>query len=202
MTDRPTMKTLMTYHYVTWDNWFSEEDLQKIEDYCKTQTINSATIVSGNDATDIIEDTYRKSNIAFINSNNETKWIFDPLLQLATHINNSYYGYDLSGFDHFQYTEYNGEGSKYDYHTDMIFGDQISTDKLLPRKLSFSLILSNPDEYTGGDFEILLGKNPNSVVQTRGRVIAFPSFVLHRVAPLISGVRKSIVFWAVGPKFK
>ena len=48
MHDRPIMKTLMTYPYVTWDNWFSEENLQQIEDYCKTQTINSATIVSGN----------------------------------------------------------------------------------------------------------------------------------------------------------
>jgi PKHD-type hydroxylase len=195
------MKTLMTYSHVTWDNWFSEENLQKIEDYCKTQTINSATIVRGNDST-FIEDTYRKSDIGFIHSNDETKWIFDSLLQLASHLNNNYYGYDLSGFDHFQYTEYNGEGSKYDYHTDMIFGDQVRPEQLLPRKLSFSLILSNPDEYTGGDFEIQTSKKSDSVTQPRGRVIAFPSFVLHRVAPLTSGVRKSIVFWALGPKFK
>jgi PKHD-type hydroxylase len=202
MNDRPTMKTLMTYHYVTWDDWFSEGDLQQIEDYCKTQTIKPATVVSDIDSTDILKDTYRKSDIGFINSNNETKWIFDSLLQLTAHINNNYYGYDLSGFDHFQYTEYNGEGSKYDFHTDMIFGDQIPNDILLPRKLSFSLILSNPDEYTGGDFEIQIGKKTDPVPQPRGRVIAFPSFVLHRVAPLTSGVRKSIVFWAVGPKFK
>jgi PKHD-type hydroxylase len=201
MNDRPIMKTLMTYSHVTWDNWFSEENLQKIEDYCKKQTINSATIVSGNDSS-LIEDTYRKSDIGFIYSNDETKWIFDSLLQLAAHLNNNYYGYDLSGFDHFQYTEYNGEGSKYDYHTDMIFGDQLRSDQLLPRKLSFSLILSNPDEYTGGDFEIQTSKKSDSVTQPRGRVIAFPSFVLHRVAPLTSGVRKSIVFWALGPKFK
>jgi PKHD-type hydroxylase len=202
MNDMPMMKTLMTYSHVTWDNWFSEEDLQKIEDYCKTQTINSATIISGNTATDLIEDTYRKSDIGFIHSNDETRWIFDSLLRLAAHINNNYYGYDLSGFDHFQYTEYNGEGSKYDYHTDMIFSDQLRPEQLLPRKLSFSLILSNPNEYIGGDFEILIGKKSNSVTQTRGRVIAFPSFVMHRVTPLTSGVRKSIVFWAVGPKFK
>jgi PKHD-type hydroxylase len=196
------MKTLMTYSCVTWDNWFSEENLQEIEDYCKTQTINSATVVRGNDSTLLTGD-FRKSNIGFIQSNAETKWIFDSLLQLTTHINNNYYGYDLSGFDHFQYTEYNGEGSKYDYHTDMLFGDQIPPDiSLLPRKLSFSLILSNPDEYTGGDFEILTGKTSDTITQPRGRVIAFPSFVLHRVASLTSGVRKSIVFWAVGPKFK
>ena len=201
MSDRPAMKTLMTYPYVTWDNWLSEENLQKIEDYCKTQTINPAPIVNGSDPT-AIEDSYRKSDVGFIYANDENRWIFDSLFQITSHLNNKYYNYDLSGFEHFQYTEYNGEGSKYDYHTDMIFGDQVSPTLLMPRKLSFSLILSNPDEYTGGDFEILIGKKSNPVPQTRGRVIAFPSFVLHRVAPLTSGVRKSIVFWAVGPKFK
>jgi PKHD-type hydroxylase len=84
----------------------------------------------------------------------------------------------------------------------MIFGDQVRPEQLLPRKLSFSLILSNPNEYIGGDFEILIGKKSSPIIQTRGRVIAFPSFVMHRVTPLTSGVRKSIVFWALGPKFK
>jgi PKHD-type hydroxylase len=84
----------------------------------------------------------------------------------------------------------------------MIFSDQVRPEQLLPRKLSFSLILSNPDEYTGGDFEILISRKSDSVTQTRGRVIAFPSFIMHRVSPLTSGVRKSIVFWALGPKFK
>jgi len=201
MSDRPIMKTMMTYPYVTWDNWLTEENLIKIEQYCVTQPAESAPIVQGGDPNSIEQD-YRKSNVSFIRSNSENKWIFDFLIQIASHINNTYYDYELAGFEYFQYTEYNGKDSKYDYHTDMIFGDQVSPNMLLPRKLSFSLILSNPSEYTGGEFEILTSKSPVAVPQTRGRVIAFPSFVMHRVTPLISGTRKSIVFWALGPKFK
>jgi PKHD-type hydroxylase len=36
----------------------------------------------------------------------------------------------------------------------------------------------------------------------RGVVIAFPSYVLHRVTPITSGTRKSVVIWITGPKFK
>ena len=38
--------------------------------------------------------------------------------------------------------------------------------------------------------------------RTRGAVIAFPSFFLHRVTPIISGTRKALVVWATGPEFR
>jgi PKHD-type hydroxylase len=72
----------------------------------------------------------------------------------------------------------------------------------VPRKLSFSLILSDSSEYEGGDFEILHGSFPDKLEQKRGRILAFPSYIVHRVTPIISGSRRSIVFWALGPKFK
>jgi PKHD-type hydroxylase len=37
---------------------------------------------------------------------------------------------------------------------------------------------------------------------TRGAIIAFPSFFLHRVTPIVSGVRKALVIWATGPAFR
>ena len=36
----------------------------------------------------------------------------------------------------------------------------------------------------------------------RGTIIAFPSYVLHRVTPTESGVRKSLVIWVGGPEFR
>ena len=35
----------------------------------------------------------------------------------------------------------------------------------------------------------------------RGRIIAFPSFMIHRVTPVVEGIRRSIVVWVTGPKF-
>jgi len=38
--------------------------------------------------------------------------------------------------------------------------------------------------------------------QLKGRVLAFPSFMIHGVAPVTKGKRESVVVWVEGPKFK
>jgi PKHD-type hydroxylase len=86
---------------------------------------------------------------------------------------------------------------------DMIMGDRVPPDMKTPRKLSMSLILSDESEYTGGEFEFDTGgKNPEIALQKRGRVLAFPSYVIHAVKPVKKGCRRSIVIWCLGPKFK
>ena len=70
-----------------------------------------------------------------------------------------------------------------------------------PRKLSLSLALN--DDFEGGEFQINEGKetNPITVPMHKGRVVLFPSFMIHRVTPITKGTRKSIVVWVNGPKF-
>ena len=36
----------------------------------------------------------------------------------------------------------------------------------------------------------------------KGSVIVFPSFIFHRVRPVLSGIRYSLVLWSVGAPFK
>jgi PKHD-type hydroxylase len=85
----------------------------------------------------------------------------------------------------------------------MHIGKDIPLDLLIPRKLSFSLVLSDSADYEGGALEFFTSSaGPSEAEQKRGRVIAFPSYMVHRVTPITKGVRKSIVFWVVGPKFK
>jgi predicted 2-oxoglutarate/Fe(II)-dependent dioxygenase YbiX len=38
--------------------------------------------------------------------------------------------------------------------------------------------------------------------RTRGAIIALPSFFLHRVTPIVSGMRKALVIWATGPAIR
>ena len=40
------------------------------------------------------------------------------------------------------------------------------------------------------------------VLNSRGNLVAFPSYVLHQVTPVTSGIRKSLVAWGAGPKFR
>jgi PKHD-type hydroxylase len=200
MNTNPKVLNFITYPYVFWDNWLSLDDLTAINEYCSKQVMTTGGTVDleGNSVPNDVRD----SKVSMIHSTPDNKWLFDKLLNIASIVNNRFYNYDLLGFDYVQYTEYDGKGTKYDTHIDMILGEGLSHDLLIPRKLSFSLILSDPSEYEGGDLELYNGVSKMVPEQIAGRIIAFPSFIPHAVTPLITGKRKSLVFWAVGPKFK
>ena len=66
----------------------------------------------------------------------------------------------------------------------------------------FSLQLSGPSNYEGGELMIQAGDGDCAAEKARGTLIAFPSYVLHRVAPVTTGVRKSLVIWVAGPEFR
>ena len=71
------------------------------------------------------------------------------------------------------------------------------------RKLSFILQLSDPDDYEGGEVQFMSGDgNTYFAPKTRGTVIVFDSRTPHRVKKVISGHRKSLVGWVVGPRWK
>ena len=69
------------------------------------------------------------------------------------------------------------------------------------RKISFSIQLSPPSDYDGGDLEIF---NSATTVANRslGSVCLFPSFVPHRVTPVTRGTRFALAGWFCGPQFK
>ena len=71
------------------------------------------------------------------------------------------------------------------------------------RKLSLILNLTEQGkDYEGGNFNLNVGmeEEPEYVPIPRGRVIAFPSWMIHRVTPVTQGARRSIVVWVTGPK--
>jgi PKHD-type hydroxylase len=69
------------------------------------------------------------------------------------------------------------------------------------RKLSFSAGLNDASEYEGGELEFWLGPEPIQYRLKKGQIIVFPSYLLHRVAPVTKGVRKTLVGWSRGPNF-
>ena len=73
------------------------------------------------------------------------------------------------------------------------------------RKLSLVACLSNPKEFKGGDFEFQFRNNndptiitPAPELRNKGTIVVFPSFLYHRVTPLIKGTRYSLVMWTRG----
>jgi len=201
LTTKPFIAYNITWPYIYWDNFFTEEELTEMELYFNSQNLEEAKLASGVDG--VTNSSVRITSVAIIQSKDENNWIFHRLLQLTDAINSQFYNYDLLGFDYLQYTIYDKAGSHYSYHMDMVMDDKTKGGLELPRKLSFSLILSEKEDFEGGEFEITISENGKiTPEQKRGRVLAFPSFILHRVTPVTSGIRKSLVFWACGPKFK
>lgn len=81
------------------------------------------------------------------------------------------------------------EGMEYGVHADAALMDGKRTD------LSFTLFLSAPDAYAGGELEIEAPGGNLSVKEAAGSVFVYPSTTLHRVAPVASGERLAVVGW-------
>ncbi len=192
----------ITYSHIYFDDVFNEEEIARIVEYCEKQEFLTATV--GSDKS--LNETIRKSNVNFHNPNEENNWIFERLNWAIEKMNDDFYNFDLNGYDFFQYSQYkSSQLGKYDLHIDMFMGDELPTSTTGTRKLSLTFLLSEPNvDFEGGDFQITRGSenHAQTIEMKKGRIIAFPSFVLHRVTPVTKGERKSIVVWVEGPKFK
>ena len=111
--------------------------------------------------------------------------------------NGNHFGFDgMQITELAQYTEY-PEGGFYEWHVD----NDINFEHEPPvRKISMTCLLSPESEFEGGDLE--LGKPGNIAKLKQGHAIFFASFINHRVKPVITGNRKSLVMWFGGPSFK
>ncbi len=182
------------------DGVFDEQEINNIENYCDSLELKDGKIV-----TDEYVNNVRISKVAFMNKNENTEWLFEKFNYVINRTNHEYYGFDLYGYESIQYTTYDKDGT-FDWHTDLLYDDKLgNTKEGDTRKLSLVMLLNTPGEdFTGGEFLINAGKQEDAIKidMSRGTVVMFPSFVPHRVAPILSGVRKSLVIWVEGPKFR
>ena len=149
-----------------------------------------------------VKDSVRKSQHCWIPSGH---WIGGFLWHYIRMANKDNFLYDISHIenDMIQYTQYN-KGDFYKWHTDMDICDANEPDQLV-RKLSFTVQLTNEDEYTGGNLEFADFDDSTyrfKVPKSRGTVIVFDSRTPHRVTPVESGIRKSLVGWVVGKRWR
>lgn len=83
-----------------------------------------------------------------------------------------------------------GPGQAYGSHVDDALMGVMRTD------VSFTLFLSEPDEYEGGELVIETSHGEEAVKLPAGSLFAYPATTLHRVAPIVSGQRTVAVGWA------
>jgi len=135
----------------------------------------------------------RRSSAVFVFPGESTNWIFKRLNRAARDVNDALYGFETDQFrEGFQFTRYE-VGEYYGPHFD------IGPGRLTERKLSMTVQLSDPADYTGGELLIY----PEFVAsKDRGSLTVFPSFMCHNVLPVKTGIRYSLVSWLAGPPYK
>lgn len=112
--------------------------------------------------------------------------------------NKAVWEYDLNLLESIQISVYDKDGH-YDWHSD--YGT--SMKGTWTRKLSASVLVSDPTDYIGGDLEFIdYHGNLVRAPKEKGSVIVFDSRIPHKVTPVTHGRRVSLVTWMYGPKLK
>ena len=127
----------------------------------------------------------------------EMQPMYNDINKFIKTANKNHFGFgDIQITEQAQFTEY-PEGGFYDWHMDT----DVTMEKEPPvRKISMTCLLSPENQFEGGDLELMApGKR---VKLKQGHAIIFASFLNHRVAPVIRGVRQSLVMWFGGEPFK
>jgi len=175
---------------------FTPDECNRILAYGKAKEKLEATVAG--DYGSELNKTIRKNTVAWLSANIDTElhFMYERLLTVAFTANNDTFNFDLYGItEDIQFTEYSELNDHYDMHMDT--GSNIQV-----RKLSMVIQLSNPLDYTGSELEIYNSRAPAKIDKAQGSVSIFPSFMPHKVTPLLSGTRYSLVCWLGGPKFK
>ncbi len=168
---------------------FGPEECDRIIALRKEMKVGEATPVPN-------AGVHRDSRICWVRPSPDSAWLFEKLRQAVVHVNNTVYRAELDGFtEPLQISEY-GVGHFYDWHLD------IGRNESSIRKISFIVQLSDEADYEGGEFEVFSSVHPVAVPITRGTIVLFPSYILHRVAKVTRGTRMSLVGWIGGPPYR
>ena len=184
------------------------EVCDKIVADCLSKDLESAKVFEHNLTSQRDDPSIRKTSIYFVpadrgNKSNELAWHF------LKEANKRMFKYDLTYFQAIQFAEYKN-GGFFDWHIDTYLQDEPNKT----RKLSLSLMLTDPDTFEGGEFQFFNGDRPfteqgdetgekiKNDLKAQGTIVVFDSRDFHRVTPVTNGIRHSIVCWATGATFK
>jgi len=114
-------------------------------------------------------------------------------------INRNFFGFDL-----FQelplginYNVYSGEKNEYPYHRDCNQPGSPADSKIT------AILNVSTESYEGGDFYMFFGDDKIvEDINQPGTLLVFPSYIFHKVSPVILGERKTISTWFQGPAFR
>jgi len=206
----------LEYNYWYFEKAFTKEFCEKVIKLAKKKKLNRASIVdlhgkkrlSKKDKKDLAS--YRDSNIVWM----DELWIYKEIEKFMKSANaQAGWNFQVDCAQSIQFTIYK-KGQYYNWHADST-GKPIDapndTSHGKIRKLSCSVLLSDPKDYEGGELQFITRNRKDAEKNTiktfeetkdQGAVVFFPSFTVHRVKPVTKGTRYSLVVWWLGEPYK
>lgn len=187
------MRTVIRNPYYYWSGALSDDVCDLIIKEGTKLIANPATINKDNSR----DENMRKGLISFFPEN---CWIEKLVVDYVGAANiETGWKFNVTGKEQLQFANYY-EGAFYNWHRDC------DVDSELYRKLSVTVQLSDPKDYEGGELQFKnywgnVELQPTQEIMKKGTVVVFPSALMHRVTPITSGMRYSLVQWYNGPDF-
>ena len=149
------------------------------------------------DDNDLMNTEIRKSKNCWIEDPDLSQSLFDEVSNFNS--GPSQWKLNILYTQAIQYGIYS-EGDYFNWHVDQY------PKRGITRKISASIFLNDPDEYEGGELDLeMLGPTDSpryhSFKLPKRSIILFQSDLWHRVRPITSGVRKTLVVWFIGPPY-
>jgi PKHD-type hydroxylase len=105
------------------------------------------------------------------------------------------WNFNVDGINQFmEYNTYTDNSGHYLWYSDIVNSNT--------NKLSVTLHLSLKEEYNGGDTEFNCGYEILRPKFSVGDVVIFPSYLLQRTTPILSGVKRTITLNVTGKTFR
>lgn len=175
---------------------FTQDEVEQILDLEDLQKFQKGSVGNGNKGGKV-DKNVRDSEIMWVYHDQNCDWLYSKFSSVVSAINYDHFMFDIEMFENFQYTKYTAKDKQhYDWHID---ASNLSTP--YERKISATVVLTDPSKYEGGEFEIVMNGRVDEPVVLKpnlGDVIFFASYMPHRVRPVTSGIRKSLVCWVMG----
>ena len=169
-------------NYTTIPNFLSKNECEDLLQFSLTKELKPA-LVSGSKTVNLKS---RKSNVFFYDYSLGFPNLNEKLIEIfKKEVNVKGYNIDFTN-NNFQFTEYTTDGY-YNWHTD--------SDAIMKERYC-SMVIQLNDEYTGGELQIK-DKDDNEITLEKGlgNLFIFYSHLTHRVKPIITGTRYSLVNW-------
>ena len=190
------MKLTAPKRKTSFANWYIVRKMLHIEEIDEVrELVNTIGISTAKTIGD--KENYRDSWIKWLPDcdTSEYKWLYNRIWKWANIANDDNWGFEIAGWkDSLQYTFYDAPSGHYDWHTD--FGGK----GIDHRKISSTILLKKPEE--GGNLLFRCGNEDITIQLDEGDAVFFPSWVNHKVEPVVSGNRESIVSWISGQPFR